>query len=120
MTPDGALAKYESEKADLHAGRTPRPAQDEDVTVFRVTGEFLTSKERKRDSEELSPRTYRDYDEVCKLLCKSFGRTHLVSDIAPDDFSKLRAKLAKRLGPVRLGNVVQRIVPCSVGRKRPS
>jgi integrase len=32
-----------------------------------------------------------------------------VGDLGPDDFSQLRNKLAKRWGPVTLGNVIQRI-----------
>src|SRR6266568_4740776 len=37
-----------------------------------------------------------------------FGRW-LVSDRGPADFAKLRNKMAQRQGPVRLGNVIQRV-----------
>jgi integrase len=42
-------------------------------------------------------------------LVDAFGRNRIVVDVAPDDFAKLRAKTAKRLGPVSLGNFIQRV-----------
>jgi integrase len=39
----------------------------------------------------------------------AFGKDRLVGDLATEDFDRLRARLAKRLGPVSLGNEVQRI-----------
>jgi hypothetical protein len=38
-----------------------------------------------------------------------FGKTRLVTDLDPEDFADLRNKLAKKWGPVTLGNVIQRI-----------
>jgi integrase len=38
-----------------------------------------------------------------------FGRERLVSDLASDDFERLRATIAQTCGPVRVGNEVQRI-----------
>ncbi len=40
---------------------------------------------------------------------KEFGKGRLVEDLGPDDFAALRKKMAKRWGPVRLGNVIQRV-----------
>lgn len=107
--PDGALAAYNAKKNDLHAGRLPREVEATDGTVFQVCGAFLTAKKRQMEARELSPRSYRDYADVCKLLVKSLGRNRLVSDLRPDDFAKLRAGIVKKWGPVRVGNVIQRI-----------
>jgi integrase len=45
---------------------------------------------------------------VCKRLVKAFGKPRFVSELRPGDFEKLRAEMAKRWGPVRLGNEINR------------
>jgi integrase len=106
--PDAALAKYLEQKDALHSGRKPRndPAA---LTVKALVNEFLNHKQSLRDSSELSPRTWGEYKETCDLLVKQFGKTRMVSDLAPDDFAALRKDMAKRWGPTRLGNVIQRV-----------
>src|SRR5262249_44257870 len=52
---------------------------------------------------------WQDYKAACDLVVSHFGRSRLVEDLDPEDFAALRAKLAKKWGPVTLGNVVQRI-----------
>src|SRR5262249_2428272 len=61
------------------------------------------------DAGELSARTWADNKEACDLLVEQFGRARLVSDLRPDDFNRLRARMAQRWGPVRLGNVIHRV-----------
>src|SRR5262249_22541141 len=61
------------------------------------------------DAGELTPRMWGEYKQVCDLLVRQFGKHRLVSDLGPDDFAALRKTLAKRWGPVRLGNAIQRI-----------
>jgi hypothetical protein len=39
----------------------------------------------------------------------SFGLNRLVSDLASNDFERLRTSLARTLGPVSLGNEIQRV-----------
>jgi integrase len=70
---------------------------------------FLFHKETRVDTGELSPRTWADYKEVCDLLVKDFGKARLVADLGPDDFAALRQRMAKRWGPIRLGNAIQRV-----------
>lgn len=104
---DAALKKYLAEKEALHAGRTP-DYTSEQLTMFVLCGKFLTTKKRMLDAGELSIRSYTDYAAVCKRLIKAFGKGRLVSDLRPDDFEKLRAAMAKKWGPVRLGNEINR------------
>jgi integrase len=106
--PDGALAKYLSEKDDLHAGRTPDYTRD-GLTIWRLCAKFLETKTLARNAGELSPRSLDDYDATCERVCKAFGKNRLVPDLGPDDFQRLRAKLVKLWGPVRVGNEVNRI-----------
>ena len=103
-----ALNKYQDQKDDLRAGRTPR-VQGDGLTVRDLLSRFLTSKKLRVDAGELATRTFSDYRMVCDRLSAAFGLTRLVEDLASDDFEKLRAQIAKTYGPVALGNEIQRI-----------
>jgi integrase len=103
-----ALEEYKAVADDLHAGRTPRVTGNE-LTVAGLCNHFLTAKLRKRDSGELGLRMFAEYKEITDILVSSFGKTRLVDDLAADDFEKLRADMAERWGPVRLGNAITRV-----------
>lgn len=106
--PDGALKKYLEQKDALHAGREPRP-DPAGVTVKQVANAFLYAKEMLVTAGELTRRMWGEYKEVCDLLIAHLGKARLVSDLRPADFGALRTKMAKRWGPVRLGNAIQRV-----------
>jgi integrase len=108
--PDGALKKYLEQKDDLHAGPTPASqTATEAATVKDVGNAFLNAKAARVESGELSQRMFLDYKETCDLVVSHFGKNRPAAGLAPGDFDKLREKMAKRWGPVRLGNVVQRV-----------
>jgi integrase len=108
--PEGALKKYEAEKDDLHAGRTPRLDTSPDaLTVKDVCNVFLAAKEDKLDAGELSPRTFAKYKEVTDLLVSEFGKRRLVSDLRPDDFAALKKAMTQRWGPLRVADFIQHI-----------
>jgi integrase len=106
--PDAALAKYLAEKDALHAGRAPRP-DAEGLTVKALANAFLNHKKALLEAGELSPRTWAEYKETTDLLVRQFGKGRLVDDLGPDDFAALRARTAKRWGPTRLRNFIQRV-----------
>jgi integrase len=106
--PDAALKKYELQRDDLHAGRKPRTSPD-GLTVRELANKFEQSKRHLRDTLEIAARTYVDYFKACKLIVDAFGTNRLVSDLGPDDFEALRVQMAKRCGPVRLANEIQRV-----------
>jgi integrase len=106
--PDSALKKYLEQKDALHDGRKPREGTG-GLTVKELCNHFLNAKQALVDAGELSRRMRGEYKEVCDLLVKQFGKSRLVADLDPDDFAQLRSRMARRWGPVRLGNVVQRI-----------
>ncbi len=106
--PDGALAKYLEQKDALHAGRKPRESSA-GATVKDAANTFLNHKQARLDAGELSPRTFAEYRETCDLIVSEFGKRRLLDDIDAADFTALRDKMAKRWGPVRLGNTVQRV-----------
>ena len=103
-----ALAIYKAQADDLHAGRTPRVKSD-GLTLADLLNRFLTSKLRKMESDELSPRTFAEYRQTCDRLAAAFGKTRPVDDLAADDFERLRAEMAKRWGPVRVSNEITRV-----------
>jgi integrase len=102
-----ALEKYKAVADDLHAGRTPR-VQSDGLTVTDLCNRFLTAKLRKVETGEIGPRMFADYKEITDLLVAAFGKTRLVDDLAADDFEALRAQMAEKWGPVRLGNAITR------------
>lgn len=104
-----ALQLYKAQADDLHAGREPREKRDGDVTLKQICNEFLTAKQNRVVSDELSPRSFSDYRDIAQMVCDFFGKHRLVSDLRPDDFAALRLSIAKRCGPVRLGNEVTRV-----------
>jgi integrase len=106
--PDAALQIYLAQKDALHAGRQPRPEPGQ-ATVKDAANAFLNHKKALLDSHELSPLTWDDYKTTADLLVNRFGKHRLVEDLNPEDFAALRRYLAKSIGPLRLGNTIQRV-----------
>jgi integrase len=106
--PDAALKKYLEQKEALHAGRKPREASA-GVTIKELCNQFLNAKRALVESGELTNRSWQDYKAACDLSISHFGKGRLVADLDPEDFAALRGKMAKKWGPVTLGNVIQRI-----------
>jgi integrase len=105
---DGALKKYQEQREDLHAGRTPR-VQADGLAVRNLLNHFLTAKRHLLDTREIANRTFQDYHGTCERIGASFGLSRLVDDLTADDFARLRAELSKTLGPVSLGSEIQRV-----------
>src|SRR5262249_26552041 len=103
-----ALEDYKAKADDLHAGRTPRVKRD-GLTVADLCNRFLTAQPRKKTSGELGSRMFAEYKETTDLVVAAFGKDRMVEDLAADDFEGLRAAMAERWGPVRLGNAITRV-----------
>lgn len=105
--PDGqkAIGVWLDQKDDLLAGRTPRGRMGA-VTVADVCDKFLIYKDELLQAGELAQRTFDGYKVVTDLLVKMFGH-HAAAEMRPEDFQRLRVKMARRWGPVRLANQVQ-------------
>jgi integrase len=106
--PDGALQRYLDQKDDLYAGRVPR-VKREGLTVKDLVNRFLTFKRARVDTGELVQRSWADYHRACARVLAVFGKDRLVNDLDESVFGELRTALAKTLGPVALGNEIQRI-----------
>lgn len=105
--PKGAAAldAWLDQKDDLLAGRTPRGRTGR-LTVTDLCDQFLTFKDDLLQAGELAPRTFDGYKEVTDYLVKAFGH-HAAAEMRPADFQTLRAKMAKRWGPIKLANQIQ-------------
>jgi integrase len=88
------------------AAASPDP---EALTVKALANAYLNHKQALLDAGELSPRTESNYKEAADLIVAEFGRQRVVADLGPDDFAALRNKMAKKWGPVRVRDFVQRV-----------
>jgi integrase len=104
--PKAALDRYLEEKDARHAGVTPR-ADTRELKVWQLCSHFRTAKQALVDSGELSPRTLAEYAAVADLIVTRFGKHRLVADLVPDDFARLRERMAKKWGPHRLAKMIQ-------------
>ncbi len=108
--PDGkkALDLWLAQKDDLLAGRKAQPDHG-GLTVKETINRFLNDKLQLLNSNEIGQRTFDEYKATGEFVAEHFSLTRAVSGLTPDDFQELRAKMAKRWGPVRLGNEIQRV-----------
>jgi integrase len=104
--PDGALQNYLRQRDDLHAGRTPRPDPGS-LSVKDLANTFLNAKQALVDAGELARLTWGDYKTACDEIVAAFGRNRLLADLAPDDFARLRDRMARKWGPHRLSKTIQ-------------
>ena len=108
---NAALRRYLAEWPDILAGRAPAATPDDEhgPTVEYLLNHFLAAKRAAVSRGDLSARTWAEYHGTGEAMIKAFGRERPVKAIRPDDFAGLLDSAAKRLGPVSLGNFVQRV-----------
>lgn len=104
-----ALQLWLDQKDALLAGRKPRSAADTGPTLRNLCNRFLAVKESQRDIGEIRARTFADYLATCQMLVKLLDGDRPLDDFKADDFEHVRARLAKRLSPISLGNEIGRI-----------
>jgi integrase len=104
---DAALKEYVRNRDDLEAGRSPRPKVENGITLRELCNIYLTARRRDVDTGELSARTWGDYYKNCERLILAFGAARRIDDLRPHDFGNLRANVAKKLGPISIGKVIQ-------------
>lgn len=106
---EAALKEFLRVKDDLQAGRTPRQAKPDAITLHSLCNCFMAEKLALQDSGEISPRTYADAHKSCRLLLDHLGKTAIVDQITTDDLMGLRRKLSATRNATSLGNQVNRI-----------
>lgn len=106
--PQAALQRWLDEKDDLLAGRVPRRNRD-GLTVLKLTGEFMDTKQIMVDQGRQTERSLREYKPVCDRMCKVLGKTTLVVDLKPADFEKLLRSLPTTWNLRSRGLFIQRV-----------
>ena len=106
--PQAALDKWLKEKDELLAGKIPREQRAEGTTLRDVANAYLRQQQTLLDTGELSTRTFADNYRTCASLIEHFGKQRLLDDLRQEDFAAYRVHLAQRLGPVALGNSIQK------------
>jgi len=100
---EAALQRWLDQKDDLLGGRPPR-ARASAVTVRDVCNEFLNFKRHQCEARDIVEWTFNEYHATCERLVKVLGAATPIDALRPEDFGKLRVNIARRWGPVRLGN----------------
>lgn len=103
---EAALNLWLDQKDELLAGRTPRAKGTGGVELHELINRFLTVKLTDRESGKISARTFVEYHRAMEFLATQFGRSRLVADLQPSDFTALYAKLSKRYGLATIGREV--------------
>ena len=84
-------------------------AKREGLTIKYLLNHFLTAKQARVDSGEILSQSWDEYHATCKLIEQAFGLDRFVDDLRVDDFQQLRSSMAKKWGPARLTNQIQRV-----------
>jgi len=103
-----ALARYQQQAPDLHAGRTPQP-KVEGLTVQDLVNHFLTVKRQRLAAGELGDRAFSDYYHTCERIVEHLKRERVVEHLTPDDFEALRNAVSKGRAPATVSNEIGRV-----------
>lgn len=103
-----ALTRFQNERDSIYAGGEPRNSERL-LPVGDALDLFLSAKKRQVDDGELNPKTYGDYHSTCKIVADCLGPTRSTEILGADDFERLRSKLAKKYGPVRLSREITQV-----------
>lgn len=106
--PDAALQKYLKHRDNLQAGLGW--VSDEVVlTVVELCNHYLEAKDAQVQRGELSPVTFADYRRICTNAAEIIGKTKPVKSLGPNDFERLRSKLAETRNLTTLKTELQKI-----------
>lgn len=106
-TWEAALEEYERDRDALHAGR-PRRTDPEATTMKLLCNSFLTDRQHRLDTGDLTQRSFDDYFKTCERLIDELGKSRCVADLIPEDFLAIREKWSKKWGPKTLSNEIIR------------
>jgi hypothetical protein len=113
--PKGTASMEELERVRkaLEDGRDPPQVDTQSdpnaLTVAKLVNLFLTHHEERRDSGEISPRTFQTLYATCASVVDKFGRNRSVTSLTPDDFRRLKQELRKKRKAVALRNEIMRV-----------
>ncbi len=94
----GALAKWQTQRDDLMAGRKPRPVGEAVVRLKDLANDFLNAKRDKMTQGELSPRTFQGLYGGCARILDFLGKDRAVDDLRPMTSALCVSTWQKRTG----------------------
>lgn len=103
---EAAVRLWLENRDRLYAGVGPATVSG-GVKLKDICNKFLTSKEKRRDANRITRRTFDCCKQVTDRLIKEFGGETLVESLRPDDFDEWYVKLSKTMGLVSLSNAIQ-------------
>lgn len=104
-----ALEKWLEQKDELLAGRQPRKQTRNGIDLVDLADRFMEAKQRALAAGDIGHWTFSGYMGSCRRLLSSLGRHWVVEDLRPEDFAKLRDRIAKTRGPVGIANEIRNI-----------
>ena len=91
-----ALARYQAQKDDLEAGRTPRPMLTPDaLTVQEMVARFLNARRLDVENGGLALKTWKEYEDYGERTIRVLGGSAVVQNLGPDDFLRLKTDFLK-------------------------
>ena len=93
--PQAALERWLKERDYLLAGQTPPDTESVSPTLRDLCNHFLSSKERRVQSGELTKRAFHDYFEMCERILTILGKDTQLSQLSPSHFDRLRSELQR-------------------------
>jgi hypothetical protein len=107
--PQAALQKYLDEKDDILAGRDPKRSQT-GTNLVDLVNRFLTDRQQQvTEGANISREHFKDLRVDCGRLLDAMGRNVTVEALRPDDFARLRIKLAEGVSAKTLEGRIARL-----------
>ncbi|MEO8271591.1 MAG: tyrosine-type recombinase/integrase [Aureliella sp.] len=107
--PNGqrSLQTWLDQRDDLLAGR--RPASKDAKRIKDLCNHWLTHKQNKLKSGELSQRSFDEYKATTDFVVAQLGSNRAIDNVDSDDFAAMRVALAKQYGPNGLSKRIQQV-----------
>ena len=103
-----AEQRYHDTVNDIRAGRRPGTLEVDMLPLDELCDRFIAFKAEALEAGDIGQRSFADYYQTCELVMGILGRKATAKRLGPDDFQRLRTRLAKGRNPVSLGNQVRR------------
>lgn len=106
--PDAALKCWLKDKDALQAGLKRPSRMAKGKTVEDICTAYLSYQEDRYDAGDLQRISLSNSNLTCKRVCEILGKQTPVNSLSPDDFGRLRSKLAERFNANSLRVEMQR------------
>lgn len=106
--PQAALEKWLSQKDDLLAGRKPRTAANNKVSVFDACNLYLDHLQEMVDDGTRSEHWYQDCRHTCRQITETIGKNWAMDSLTREDFKDLAKRFQQKRNGGRAAPVTVR------------